>query len=60
MALTSSFVQPVWLEVEILALYLVAIFDTVDWCLAARVFSIDVSAYQCRSPRRQTSVANRQ
>ena len=34
--------------VSILALYLVAIFDTVDWCLAARVFSIDVRACQCR------------
>ena len=46
-------------RVVILAWYLVAIFDTVDWCLAARVFSIDVRAYQCRSSRRQTSTASR-
>jgi hypothetical protein len=38
---------------------LAAIFDTVDWCLAPRVFSIDVTACQRRSPSRQTSVASR-
>src|SRR5512133_1580743 len=46
-------------RVSILALCLAAIFDTVDWCLAARVVSIEVSACQRRSRRRQTSVASR-
>src|SRR5664279_1508005 len=46
-------------RVWIFAWYLAAIFDTVDWYLEARVFSIDVRAYQCRLPSRQTSVASR-
>ena len=33
--------------VSILALYLAAIFDTVEWCLPARVLSIEVSMTQC-------------
>src|ERR1700745_1210510 len=34
--------------VSILALYLAAVLEAVLWCLAARVFSIDVMAFQCR------------
>ena len=41
------------------ALYRAAILATVDLCLAARVFSIDVWAYQHRVPSRQTSWASR-
>ena len=45
--------------VSMVAWYLAAIFDTVDWCLAARVFSIDVSAYHRSALSRQTSLASR-
>ena len=46
-------------RVWILASCLAAILATVDWCLAARVLSIDVRAYQCRVLSRQTSLASR-
>jgi hypothetical protein len=55
--LASKQVRSPYLD-STLAFYLVAIFVTVDWCLAARVFSIDVSVYQRRSRRRQTSWAS--
>jgi hypothetical protein len=45
--------------VETLALCLAAVFVTVDWCFAASVFSIDVSASHRRRVNRQTSLASR-
>ena len=45
--------------VAMVALYLRAIFDTVEWCLAARVLSIEVSMTQCSRFSRQTSPASR-
>jgi hypothetical protein len=41
------------------ALYLAAVLDTEDLCLAARVLSMDVSAFQRSAPSRQTSLASR-
>lgn len=45
--------------VLMVALYLRAIFMTVDLCLLARVLSIDVSMTQRNGPRRETSWAKR-